>query len=53
MFYNLSDKELEALKIIRNSFIHQGRIPSVHELMIGLGYKSPRSSAVLLKSLEE
>ena len=53
MFYNLSDKELEALKIIRNSLVHQGRIPSVRELMIGLGYKSPRSSAVLLKNLEE
>lgn len=53
MFYNLSDKELEALKIIRNTLVHQGRIPSVRELMIGLGYKSPRSSAVLLKSLEE
>lgn len=53
MFYDLSDKELEALKIIRNSLVHQGRIPSVRELMGGLGYKSPRSSAVLLKSLEE
>ena len=53
IFYNLSDKELEALKIIRNSFVHQWRIPSVRELMIGLGYKSPRSSAVLLKNLEE
>ncbi|WP_299336657.1 transcriptional repressor LexA [uncultured Psychroserpens sp.] len=53
MFYNLSDKELEALKIIRNSIVHQGRIPSVRELMIGLGYKSPRSSAVILNSLEE
>lgn len=53
MFNNLSDKELKALKIIRNSLVHQGRIPSVRELMIGLGYKSPRSSAVLLKNLEE
>jgi repressor LexA len=53
MFYNLSNKELEALKIIRNTLVHQGRIPSIRELMIGLGYKSPRSSAVLLKSLEE
>lgn len=52
MFNNLSDKELEALKIIRNSFVHQGRIPSVRELMIGLGYKSPRSAAVLLNNLE-
>lgn len=53
MFNNLSDKELKALKIIRNSLVHQGRIPSVRDLMIGLGYKSPRSSAVLLKNLEE
>lgn len=53
MFYDLSDKELEALKIIRNSLVHQGKIPSVRELMNGLGYKSPRSSAVLLKGLEE
>lgn len=53
ILYDLSVKELEALKIIRNSFVHQVRIPSVRELMVGLGYKSPRSSAVLLKSLEE
>lgn len=53
MFYDLSIKELEALKIIRNFLVHQGRIPSVRELMIGLDYKSPRSSAVILKSLEE
>jgi repressor LexA len=52
MFYDLSDKELEALKIIRNSLVRQGRIPSVRELMIGLNYKSPRSSSVLLKNLE-
>lgn len=53
MFYNLSDKELEALKIIRNYLVHQGRMPSVRELMTGMDYKSPRSSAVLLKILEE
>lgn len=53
MFYNLSDKELEALKIIRNYLVHQGRMPSVRELMTGMDYKSPRSSAVLLKNLEE
>jgi len=53
MVYNLSDKELEALKIIRNYLVHQGRIPSVRELMTGMDYKSPRSSAVLLKNLEE
>lgn len=53
MFYNLSDKELKALKVIRNFFVHQGRIPSVRELMTGMEYKSPRSAAILLKNLEE
>lgn len=53
MFQNLSDKELEALKIIRNFLVHQGRITSVRELMTGMNYKSPRSAAVLMKGLEE
>ncbi|MCF4101576.1 transcriptional repressor LexA [Gillisia sp. M10.2A] len=53
MFYDLSDKELKAIKIIRNFLVNQGRIPSVRELMTGLDYKSPRSSAILLKNLEE
>lgn len=53
MFYNLSDKELEALKVIRNYFVHQGRIPSVRELMTGMDYKSPRSAAIIFKNLEE
>lgn len=53
MFNNLSDKELKALKIIRNFLVHQGRIPSVRELMTGMDYKSPRSAAVLLNNLEE
>ena len=52
MFNNLSIKELEALKIIRNFLVHEGKIPSVRELMIGMDYKSPRSAAVLLKNLE-
>ncbi|MFX0557178.1 transcriptional repressor LexA [Maribacter sp. CXY002] len=53
MLNDLSNKELEALKIIRNFLVHQGNIPSVRELMTGMSYKSPRSAAVLLKSLEE
>ena len=52
MFNNLSYKELEALKIIRNFLVHQGKMPSVRELMLGMEYKSPRSAALLLKSLE-
>lgn len=53
MSHSLTGKELKALKIIRNSLVHQGRMPSVRELMIGLNYKSPRSSAMILKNLME
>lgn len=53
MFYKLTDNELKALKIIRNLLVHQGRIPSVRELMAQMDYKSPRSAAVIMNSLEE
>lgn len=53
MFSNLSDKEVEAVKLIRNFILHQGRTPSVRELMKGLNYKSPRSASVLFNILEE
>ena len=53
MFQKFSVKELQALKIIRNSLVHKGSFPSVRELMAGMSYKSPRSAAVILKSLEE
>jgi len=53
MFYNLSGKELEAIKIIRNFLVNKGQMPSVRELMTSLNYKSPRSASVLLRNLEE
>jgi len=53
MFNYLSNKELTALKMIRNYLVHNGRAPSVRELMIAMDYKSPRSAAVILKNLEE
>ncbi|WP_272022585.1 transcriptional repressor LexA [Olleya namhaensis] len=53
MFSNLSDKEVEAVKLIRNFLLHQGRTPSVRELMKGLNYKSPRSASLLFNILEE
>ncbi|MCK0191739.1 MULTISPECIES: transcriptional repressor LexA [Arenibacter] len=53
MYTNLSDKEVEAVKLIRNFLLHQGRTPSVRELMKGLNYKSPRSASVLFNLLEE
>ncbi len=49
---NLTTKELEATRHIRNWLIHHGRTPSVRELMRELKYKSPRSVQDLLEKLE-
>lgn len=47
----ISNRELEAIREIRNSLMHRGRIPSVRELMNSLGYRSPRSAAVIYENL--
>lgn len=47
----ISNKELEALKAIRNCLMHKGRIPSIRELMTSLGYRSPRSASVIYENL--
>jgi len=49
----ISSKELEALREIRNSLMHKGRVPSIRELMSSLGYRSPRSAAVIYENLIE
>ncbi|MBU1862490.1 MAG: transcriptional repressor LexA [Candidatus Omnitrophica bacterium] len=48
---NLTHRELEAIRQIRNSLMHRGRTPSVRELMVSLKYQSPRSVAVLIGQL--
>lgn len=48
----LTSKELQAIKIIRNSLISKGRLPSLRELMVSLGYKSPRSSSMVFDRLK-
>lgn len=48
----LTDKELEAFRIIRNSILHKGRSPLVRELMKELRYSSPRSVSYVLEKLE-
>ena len=50
---NLSSREIETLREIRSALRNLGKFPSVRELMVVLGYKSPRSVSVLLKKLEE
>lgn len=53
MQMQFSTKELETIRIIRNSLMTRGRVPSVREVMTELGYRSPRSAAVLMEHLEE
>ncbi len=50
---NLTSKELEAVRYIRNRLVHHGRTPSVRELMRELKYKSPRSVQDILEELTD
>lgn len=47
----LNQKEADAVRHIRNWIMHKGKAPSVRELMSALGYKSPQSATILIKSL--
>ncbi len=49
----LTVKESEALHEVKHAIRLFGRFPSVRELMIAMGYRSPRSAAVLLERLEK
>lgn len=48
---NLTQKELKAIRYIRNMIMQSGRTPSTRELMAHLGYRSPRSAAVIINQL--
>ena len=47
----LSHKELDTMRLIRNSLMHRGRALSIRELMVSLGYRSPRSAALIVNQL--
>ncbi len=47
----VTNKELEAIREIRNSLMRVGRIPSMRELMSSLGYQSPRSASLIVDKL--
>lgn len=49
----LTDKELEALRFLRNRLVHEGRPPSVREIMRHLHYASPRAASYILEKLTE
>lgn len=53
MYKNYSNKDIEAIRHIRNHIMHYGRFPSVRDLMRELDYKSPRSAAIILDNLIE
>ena len=48
---SISNKELTALRVMRDFLMKNGRMPSVRELMKEMEYKSPRSAAVILQQL--
>ena len=48
---SISNKELAALRVMRDFLMKNGRMPSVRELMKEMKYKSPRSAAVILQQL--
>ncbi len=48
----LTEKEIEALKFIRNQIVHGGASPSVRDLQKKLNYQSPRAAAYILERLE-
>jgi repressor LexA len=47
----INQRQLQAIKNIRNWIMHHGRAPSVRELMNSLGYKSPRSVSLIIEEL--
>ena len=49
---DLSSKELLAVKVIRDSLVHKGRLPSFRELMVPLEFKSPRSVSLMFNRLK-
>ncbi len=46
-----SKTELEALRYIRNSIVHDRKAPSIRDIMTFLGYKSTRSATLVVDKL--
>lgn len=49
----LTKKQSDTIREIRNFLMQKGRTPSIRELMAALGYKSPRSAALIIEKLIE
>jgi repressor LexA len=51
MFLNYTNKEIRAIKVMRDYLMKDGRMPSVRELMTEMEYKSPRSASIIIDNL--
>jgi repressor LexA len=51
MFFNLSDTDKRAFQLIRNSLIHKGVKPTLREINVVTGGKSPRSASIVIDRL--
>lgn len=51
MFNQVSNKELAAIRVMRDFLMKNGRMPSIRELMKEMDYKSPRSASVIMQNL--
>jgi len=49
----LTERQIQALRHLRNAIVHEGYTPSVRDLAKALGYKSPRTAFLLINSLIE
>jgi repressor LexA len=49
----ITEKQLEALRFLRNAIVHDGYSPSIRDLAHALGYKSPRTAFLVLNDLIE
>jgi repressor LexA len=50
---NLDNREFKALFFIKDNVVYKGKTPSLRDIAEHLGFKSPRSSALLIERLEE
>src|SRR6266478_5530662 len=48
-----NERELQALRFLRNAIVHEGYSPSVRDVARALGYKSPRTAFLIIGRLIE
>jgi len=53
MKQDLNKKEFKGFFLIRDSVLYEGKSPSLRSIAKELGFKSPRSASLLIKSLED